>query len=72
MATGYEVKMFNDIGVMARALDRIANCLEAAERRARVHEATTPEDIEQMGKAIRAVVRGFAEMEAELAAQAES
>lgn len=35
MTTGYEVQMYNDIRQIAQALNRIANCLEAAEKRAR-------------------------------------
>ena len=35
MPTGYEVKMYNDI-------NRIANCLEAAERRARERDEKYP------------------------------
>lgn len=35
MVTGFEVKMYADIEKIARSLDRIASCLEAAELRAR-------------------------------------
>ena len=38
MPTGYEVKMYNDI-------NRIANCLEAAERRAREREEKYPKPL---------------------------
>jgi hypothetical protein len=40
MTTGYEVKMYHDIGSIAQSLNRIANCLEAGEKRAREYEAT--------------------------------
>jgi xanthine dehydrogenase molybdopterin-binding subunit B len=92
MTTGYEVRMYADIDAIAQALNRIANCLEANEKRARAQElvpyssllsvednkvlqkvyrsllattqkATTPEDIEQIGAAVQAVKRGFADME---------
>jgi hypothetical protein len=81
--TGYEVQMYAHIQQIAQALNRIANCLEAAELRAREAEKpidpellaaaeqvletfpkpTTPEDIEQMGQALAAVRRGFADLE---------
>lgn len=35
MPTGYEVQMYTHIGSIARALERIAVCLEAQEKRAR-------------------------------------
>ena len=38
MATGYEVEMYQNIGVIARSLRTIANCMEAAEKRAREKE----------------------------------
>jgi hypothetical protein len=38
MATGYEVQMYNDIKSIAQSLNRIANCMEAAEKRARERE----------------------------------
>jgi hypothetical protein len=38
MVTGYEVEMYNNIGLIARNLNRIANCLEANEKRERERE----------------------------------
>jgi hypothetical protein len=35
MATGYEVKMYQDLSNIASSLNRIANCMEAGEKRAR-------------------------------------
>lgn len=43
--TGYEVEMYTNIGNIARALHRIANCMEAAEKRAR----ETDPDYDQLG-----------------------
>ena len=63
MTTGYEVKMYHDIGAIAQALNRIANCLEAAEQRARRREEFTPEEMEALAPAIAAVRRGFADLE---------
>jgi hypothetical protein len=63
VTTGYEVQMYNDISVIAQSLRRIANCMEAGEKRARERTTTTVEDIERMGPAIRAVVEGFADLE---------
>ena len=70
MTTGYDAKYYHDIGTIAmameegvRALNRIANCMEAAEKRARAVEPTTPEDIAQLMQAAQAVKRGFADME---------
>jgi hypothetical protein len=62
MTTGYEVEMYRNIGSIAQSLNRIANCMEAAEKRARAQEATTPEDIERIGPVIQAVKRGFADL----------
>lgn len=42
MVTGYEVEMYHNISRIARALDRIANCMEAAELRARASDPQTP------------------------------
>lgn len=43
MVTGYEVSMYNHIEQIARHLNRIANCMEAAEARARtVGQPTEP------------------------------
>lgn len=58
-----EQQTMHAIQSMARSLDRIANCLEATERRARAAEATTPEDIERMVGAMQAVRRGMAYLE---------
>jgi len=58
-----EQKYLHDIGDIARHLNRIANCMEAAEERARKVEETTPEDIVRAGEAIAAVRRGFASLE---------
>jgi len=35
MPTGYEVQMYQDINQIARHLNRIANCMEAEEKRRR-------------------------------------
>lgn len=35
MTTGYEIEMYHNISQIAGHLNRIANCLEAAEKRAR-------------------------------------
>lgn len=66
MVTGYEVEYYQHIRNIDHSLNRIANCMEAAEKRARTQEATTPEDIERMGPAIAAVKRGFADLERDL------
>jgi hypothetical protein len=63
VTTGYEVRMYADISTIAQALNRIANCLETDERRKRMHEITTPEEIERAGEAIAAVKLGFADLE---------
>jgi hypothetical protein len=42
MVTGYEVQMYADIRRIADALNRIANCAEAAELRARPVRAAEP------------------------------
>lgn len=48
VTTGYEVKMYSDISTIARCLNRIANCLEAAEMRARAQDSEPPpEDAQQ-------------------------
>jgi len=70
MPTGYEVQMYNDIKQIAMALNRIANVMEATEKRARENEGfyrpTTPEDIVRAGEAVQAVKRGFADLEAQV------
>lgn len=38
MVTGYEVQMYQDINSIARHLNRIANCMEAEEKRQRLEE----------------------------------
>lgn len=40
MVTGYEAQMYNDIHQIAQHLDRIAKCLEAAEKRNRGQDLT--------------------------------
>lgn len=42
MVTGYEVEMYHNISKIARSLERIANCLEAAELRARASDPQSP------------------------------
>lgn len=42
MVTGYEVEMYHNISKIARSLERIANCLEAAELRARASDPQAP------------------------------
>jgi DNA-directed RNA polymerase subunit alpha len=42
MVTGYEVEMYGHIGSIANSLNRIANCLEAAEARERRREEGEP------------------------------
>lgn len=94
MPTGYEVHMYHHIEQIAQHLGRIANCMEAAEKRAREAEErhngpvyapgvveafadelfgkyTTPEDIEAMAPAMKAVRRGFDAMEQAIAKQKE-
>jgi hypothetical protein len=44
MVTGYEVQMYHDLHQIAVNTGRIADCLEAAEKRT---QATTPEDTER-------------------------
>jgi phosphohistidine phosphatase SixA len=58
-----DLQYCSDIGRIAQSLNRIANCMEADEKRKRAHETTSLEDIERMGPAIAAVKRGFAAME---------
>lgn len=53
-----------DISRIARSLDRIAQVMEAAEKRARAQEATTPQEIEALAPAIAAVRQGMADLEA--------
>jgi hypothetical protein len=71
MSTGYEIEMYHNIAAIAQALNRIANCMEAAEKRARDMAATTPEDIVLMMQGVQAVRRGFADMEASVQKEGE-
>jgi len=73
MVTGYEVQMYNDINAISRSLNRIANCMEAAEKRARGDVApkpTTPEDMADVGDVIRHIVREFKQMTEQRAQEA--
>lgn len=45
MATGYEVKMYQDLSNIAQSLNRIANCMEAGEKRAREHDNPVEQEI---------------------------
>lgn len=53
-----------DITSIARSLREIAECMKAAEERARAQEATTPQEIEALAPAIKAVRQGMADLEA--------
>lgn len=48
MVTGYEVDMYRDISRIRNALERIAECMEANERRARETEEREKEVIEEL------------------------
>jgi hypothetical protein len=45
VTTGYEVQMYNDIRQIAQNTNRIANCLEAQEMRAREKPKVDPKDL---------------------------
>lgn len=69
MVTIGEQQVWGDMHSIARDLHRIANCMEAAEMRAREKEGpkpTTPEDIEQLGQAIKAIKTSYDEVLASL------
>jgi hypothetical protein len=48
VTTGYEVQMYNDIRQIAQNTNRIANCLEAQETRARERPQIDPNSLGAM------------------------
>lgn len=61
MATGYEVAYYHHIEQIARSLDRIANVMEAQEKRMErtTREVYPPEVI----RAVESLMRGFDDLE---------
>jgi len=53
MATGYEVAFYQNISDINKHLNRIANCMEAAEKRARREDEATQEFIKATTDSIR-------------------
>ena len=45
MTTGYEVQMYNDLRQIQLSLNRIADCMEAAEARAQVKPVIDPDSL---------------------------
>jgi len=58
MTTGYDVHMYNDISQIAQHLNRIANCLEAQEKRARERPQVDPDSLGMVALWREEVARG--------------